>query len=48
MIDEDDRIFYDTAKTAKAYLITGNKKHYPQENFIFTPADFLEYISVRN
>ena len=41
MIDEDDRVFYDAAKSAGAYLITGNKKHYPDEPFIFTPAEFL-------
>ncbi|MDR1360251.1 MAG: putative toxin-antitoxin system toxin component, PIN family [Deltaproteobacteria bacterium] len=41
MIDGDDRVFYDTAKTAGAYLITGNAKHYPQEAFILTPAEFL-------
>jgi hypothetical protein len=42
MIDEDDRVFYDTAKFAGAYLITGNIKHYPAEPFIITPAVFLE------
>jgi len=42
MIDEDDRVFYDTAKTADAYLITGNKKHYPHEPFILTPKEFWE------
>ncbi|MCL2054395.1 MAG: putative toxin-antitoxin system toxin component, PIN family [Oscillospiraceae bacterium] len=42
MSDEDDRIFYDTAKCAGAYLITGNTKHYPNESFILTPAAFLE------
>jgi putative PIN family toxin of toxin-antitoxin system len=42
MPDEDDRVFYDTAKTAGAYLITGNVKHYPQEAFVLTPAEFLE------
>ena len=41
MTDEDDRIFYDTAKTAKAYLVTGNTKHYPTEPFIITPAQFV-------
>jgi len=40
--DESDRIFYDIAKTANAYLITGNIKHYPSEPFILTPAQFLE------
>lgn len=39
--DESDRVFYDTAKTARAYLVTGNAKHYPQEPFIVAPAQFL-------
>ena len=38
--DEDDRVFYDTAKTAGAYLITGNKKHFPQAQFVLSPAEF--------
>ncbi|MDR1157487.1 MAG: putative toxin-antitoxin system toxin component, PIN family [Oscillospiraceae bacterium] len=41
MVDEDDRVFYDTAKSAGAYLVTGNKKHYPDEAFILTPTEFL-------
>ena len=45
MIDEEDRKFYDVAKTSHAYLITGNIKHYPKENLIVTPANFLkEYL----
>ncbi|MDR2547352.1 MAG: putative toxin-antitoxin system toxin component, PIN family [Lachnospiraceae bacterium] len=39
--DETDCIFYDTAKTCEAILITGNIKHYPNEPFIMTPASFL-------
>ena len=39
--DETDRKFYDAAKTANAVLITGNKKHYPEEEFIQDPAEFL-------
>ena len=42
MPDEDDRIFYDTAKSAGAQLITGNIRHYPKESSILTPAEFLE------
>ncbi|MDR1788533.1 MAG: PIN domain-containing protein [Treponema sp.] len=30
--DEADRKFYETAKTAGAVLITGNKRHYPNGN----------------
>ena len=41
MPDEDDRVFYDTAKSAGAYLISGNIKHYPNEPFILTPVEFL-------
>ena len=43
--DETDRKFYDLAKSANAYLITGNIKHFPQDNKIITPADFLQYFS---
>jgi len=41
MIDESDRKFYDVAKKCKAFLITGNHKHFPKESFILSPADFL-------
>ena len=40
--DESDRIFYDVAKASKAYLITGNNKHYPNESFILSPAEFVD------
>jgi predicted nucleic acid-binding protein len=42
MIDETDRKFYDLALKAAVYLITGNKKHFPTENWIVSPAEFLE------
>jgi putative PIN family toxin of toxin-antitoxin system len=42
MPDETDRIFYDTAKATGAILVTGNKKHYPDEPFIQDPAEFLD------
>jgi putative PIN family toxin of toxin-antitoxin system len=41
MIDETDRIFYDTAKSSGSILITGNIKHFPKEVFIQTISDFL-------
>jgi len=44
MPDETDRKFYDVARTANAYLITGNKKHYPDEPFVVTPDQFLSNI----
>jgi putative PIN family toxin of toxin-antitoxin system len=43
-IDEDDRKYYDTAKASGAVVVTGNKKHYPNEPIILTPAEFLESI----
>ena len=42
--DESDRVFYDTAKEAGAFLVTGNKKHFPNEDFILTPTEFLQII----
>jgi len=42
MADEDDRVFYDAARTAGAYLITGNTRHYPASSFVLTPREFLE------
>ena len=39
--DEEDRKFYDVAKSSNAFLITGNRKHFPLEPFIVTPAGFL-------
>ena len=44
MPDESDRVFYDAAKAAGAYLITGNAKHYPIEPFILSPAEFIKEI----
>ncbi|MCL2166359.1 MAG: putative toxin-antitoxin system toxin component, PIN family [Clostridiales bacterium] len=48
MSDEDDRIFYDTAKASGAILITGNTRHYPNEPFIMTPSDFLSIYESAN
>ena len=42
MIDENDRVFYDLALSADAFLITGNYKHYPKEPHILTPTEFTE------
>jgi len=43
-VNEEDRIFYDAAVEAGAYLITGNIRHFPKESFIITPAQFLTLI----
>jgi len=42
--DEDDRCFYDVAKFCEAILITGNIKHFPTEQFIVTPTEFLDLV----
>lgn len=42
--DVSDRKFYETAKFCCAWLITGNCRHYPQEPWIVTPAQFLEQL----
>lgn len=47
--DPDDIVFYEITLTAKnnyssAYLITGNKKHFPIKTFIVTPREMLDII----
>lgn len=37
-------MFYEAAKSAKAYLVTGNAKHYPKEPMVVTPQDFLSIV----
>ena len=41
--DEADKKFYEVYKFGDAqYLITGNKKHFPNEETIIIPKDFLQ------
>jgi len=41
--DETDKKFYEVYKSGRAhFLITGNKKHFPRDNKIIIPKDFLE------
>lgn len=46
--DKDDIIFYEVTINAKstlnAYLITGNKKHYPFKPFVVSPREMLDII----
>ena len=46
-VSEDDRMFYEVAKTAKAaYLVTGNKRHFPSDDIVRTPKEFVDiYLS---
>ena len=48
MIDMDDLIFYEVAMEKRedgAYLVTGNQKHYPSQDFIITPADMVKIMN---
>jgi putative PIN family toxin of toxin-antitoxin system len=42
--DEADRKFFEVAKTADAMLVTGNKKHFPDDPRVISPADFLKSV----
>jgi len=43
--DEDDKMFLEVAKSGNAeYLITGNTVHFPNEQIIETPGEFIEKI----
>ena len=46
MQDESDKKFLEVAISGKAeYLITGNKRHFPQYKLIANPAEFLKLFS---
>lgn len=46
--DPDDVVFYEIVMTARtavdAYLITGNKKHFPIKPYVVTPKEMLDII----
>ena len=42
--DESDRVFYEVAKFCGAPLVTGNLKHYPQDDCIVTLSEFYDKI----
>lgn len=46
LIDMKDLPFYKVSMRKKdpAYLVTGNKKHFPNKNFIVTPNELLEIL----
>jgi len=43
--DESGRIFYDTAHESGAILVTGNTKHYPIEDSIMPPSEFIDTLT---
>ena len=40
-IDESDKKFYEVAKFINCPLITGNKKHFPEETIVLSPKEFM-------
>ena len=51
LFDEKDLVFYEIVLEKKdegAYLITGNKKHFPNDPVIVTASEFLEIIEKEN
>ena len=50
MTDEKDRVFYEIAlaglNMGTSKLVTGNIKHYPQVDFVVTPAQFCEIMNL--
>lgn len=48
LVDMDDLVFYEVAMEKRddsAYLVTGNRKHYPVRDFIVTPAEMVEILT---
>jgi predicted nucleic acid-binding protein len=47
--DESDKKFYEVYKSSEAhYLVTGNLKHYPNEEGIVSPRKFLDQYYAKN
>ena len=44
----DDLIFYEVAMEKRdnnAYVVMGNKKHYPMKDFIVTPSEMMNILN---
>lgn len=50
--DAGDIVFYEVVMTARekedAYLVTGNKRHFPLKPFVVTPREMLEIVKALN
>lgn len=45
--DPKDIVFYEVALSKEdAYLVTGNKKHFPQTPIVVTPAEMMEILNL--
>ena len=40
-VDESDKKFYEVVKTMNCKLITRDKKHFPKEEDILSPVEFI-------
>ena len=48
LVDMDDLVFYEVVMEKRdddAYLITGNLRHFPEREFIVTPAEMMDIIA---
>ena len=44
--DPDDRVFYEVALSKEgAFIVTGNRRHFPQNPIVVTPAEMIKIIS---
>ena len=49
LIDMDDLVFFEIVMQKRddnAYLVTGNLKHFPERDFIVTPAEMVQIMSL--
>jgi predicted nucleic acid-binding protein len=46
LVDEDDRPFFEVA-AARAFLVTGNARHFPPHPLVTSPAAFLRLLDGR-
>ena len=46
--DPEDQKFFDAACCWDALLVTGNKKHFPDDKHVLTPAEFFELRALPN
>mgnify|MGYP001021857833 CR=1 FL=1 len=48
--DPDDAVFYETvlakASDTRSFLVTGNRKHFPDSAFVLTPRQMLDLIEI--
>ena len=43
--DPDDRVFYEVALSKEgAFIVTGNRRHFPQNPIVVTPAEMIKII----